>query len=268
MEPRRIDLPDATVLVYPDAVAAGQEAAERIIDVIRDATEARGKAVLGMATGGTPLPIYAELANACRLGRVSFANAVTYNLDEYYPMSPRDPRSYRTYMHRHLFTQVEDLPANRAHLLDGSVPEAFANEHGAQYDRWIEADGGLDMQLLGIGRNGHIGFNEPAPELSVEEFRALPTRVVELHPVTRSDAVKDFGGDAEQVPARALTVGVKPILAARSVIMVAHGAKKATILAKALLEPITPKVPASMLRLVPDRVIWLLDEAAAADLPS
>ena len=106
-----------------------------------------------------------------RAGELSFRNVVTYNLDEYYPIQPLDPKSYRSYMHRHLFSHV-DLPANHAHFLDGTVPEAFVAEHAAQFDQWIEADGGLDLQLLGIGRNGHIGFNEPS-ELSVAEALAV-----------------------------------------------------------------------------------------------
>ena len=117
----------------------------------------------------------------------------TYNLDEYYPISPVDPNSYRAYMHRHLFGHV-DLAPNRAHVLDGTVPEAFAAEHAAEFDRWIAADGGLDLQLLGIGRNGHIGFNEPS-DLPVDEALRLPTRLVDLHPVTRADAAREFGGE-------------------------------------------------------------------------
>jgi glucosamine-6-phosphate deaminase len=188
----------------------------------------------------------------------------TYNLDEYYPISPLDPNSYRAYMHHHLFAHV-DLAANRAHVLDGTVPEEAAAEHCAAFDRWIAADGGLDLQLLGIGRNGHIGFNEPS-DLAVDAALALPTRLVPLHPVTTADAAKDFGGQIERVPARALTVGVAPILAARSILVLAFGPAKAEAVARSVLGPMTAEVPGSLLQSARARVTWMLDEAAARGL--
>src|SRR5262249_34403820 len=156
-----------------------------------------------LATGSTPVRVYDHLVQRHHAGVLSFRNVSTYNLDEYYPISPLDSTSYRSYMHRRLFRHV-DLAPNRAHVLDGTVPEEFAAEHAAAFARWIEADGGLDLQLLGIGRNGHIGFNEPS-ELSVGEALRLPTRLVELHPITRADAVRDFGSE-DQVIGRALTL--------------------------------------------------------------
>ena len=150
-------------------------------------------------------------------------------------------------------------------MLDGTVPEAFVAEHAAQFDRWIEADGGLDLQLLGIGRNGHIGFNEPS-DLPVAEALALPTRLVELHPVTRADAARDFGG-VERVIPRALTMGVAPILAARSIVILATGAHKAEAVARALAGPDDRRSspPRSSSR-SPGKVTWMLDEAAARGL--
>ena len=168
---------------------------------------ARGRAVLGLATGATPVRLYASLVARHRRGELSFADAATYNLDEYYPISPFDPKSYRSYMHRHLFGHV-DLAPNRAHLLDGTVPEAFVAEHAAQYDRWIAADGGLDLQLLGIGRNGHIGFNEPT-DRPVAETLALPTRLVDLHPITRADAARGVRRRGQGHPPR-LDPGRRP----------------------------------------------------------
>ena len=185
----------------------------------RPAQASRGRAVLGLATGSTPETVYAHLVERHRAGSLSFRNVTTYNLDEYYPISPLDPRSYRAYMHRHLFSHV-DIAPDRAHVLDGTVPEAFAAAHAAEFDRWIEADGGLDLQLLGIGRNGHIGFNEPS-DLTVAEALRLPTRLVELHPVTRADAAREFGGVDHVIP-RALTMGVASILAARSIVIARH----------------------------------------------
>jgi glucosamine-6-phosphate deaminase len=163
-------------------------------------------------------------------------------------------------MHRCLFSQV-DIQAHRAHVLDGTVHEAFAAAHAADFDRWIEADGGLDVQLLGIGRNGHIAFNEPSG-LSAQEAQRLPTRLVELHPVTRADAAKDFGGLDLVIP-RALTMGVASILAARSIVILATGARKAEIVARAVTGPMTAEVPASLLQSDAEKVTWVIDEEAA-----
>ena len=210
-----------------------------------------------------PSGVYAHLVEWHRAGSLSFRNVTTYNLDEYYPISPLDPHSYRAYMHRHLFSHV-DIAPDRAHVLDGTVPEAFAAAHAAEFDRWIEADGGLDVQLLGIGRNGHIGFNEPS-QLTVAEALRLPTRLVDLHPVTRADAARDFGGVDHVIP-RALTMGVATILAARSIVILATGAHKAEAVARALKGPMTAEVPASLLQSVAERVTWVIDEAAAQGL--
>jgi glucosamine-6-phosphate deaminase len=249
--------------IWPDSESACKMAGELIAKVINVAVARRGQAVLGLATGSTPERVYAHLSELNRSGQISFRNVTTYNLDEYYPISPLDPRSYRAYMDRHLFRQV-DLAPNRAHVLDGTVPEAFTAQHAAEFDRWIEADGGLDVQLLGIGRNGHIGFNEPS-DLEVAEMLRLPTRLVELHPVTRADAVREFGG-AERVIPQALTMGVAPILSARSIVMLATGAHKAEAVAAALTGPMTATLPASLLQSVADKVTWVLDEPAARAL--
>jgi glucosamine-6-phosphate deaminase len=253
----------ANVLIFSDAASACRHAADRVAEVIRSASADRGQAVLGLATGGTPVRVYERLVALQRAGELSFRDVATYNLDEYYPVHPLDPNSYRYYMHRHLFDHV-DIAANRAHVLDGTVPEHAAAAHAAEFDRWVAADGGLDLQLLGIGRNGHIGFNEPS-DLSVEHFRALPTRLVDLHPVTVADAARDFGDDS-LVIRRALTVGTATILAARSVLMLALGPAKAEPVARALTGPVTAALPASLLRTAPGRVTWVLDEPAAAGL--
>jgi glucosamine-6-phosphate deaminase len=252
------------VLIVPDAEAASKVAAELIVQTVHKAEASRGRAVLGLATGSTPVPVYHHLVQRYRSGELSFRQVTTYNLDEYYPISPLDPVSYRAYMHRHLFGQV-DLAPNQAHVLDGTVPEAFAALHAEQFDRWIEADGGLDVQLLGIGRNGHIGFNEPSG-LTVAEALRLPTRLVELHPITRADAVRDFGA-ADQVIPRALTMGVAQVLAARSIVLLATGARKAEAVAGALNGPMTARLPASLLQSVAGKVTWILDETAASALP-
>lgn len=261
---RVLELANASsVLVFPDRVSACTVAAERVAQTLRSAVATRGRAVLGLATGSTPEPIYAHLVKWHREGTLSFANVATYNLDEYYPISPFDPNSYRSYMNRHLFGSV-DLAPNQAHVLDGTVPESAAAEHAAQFDRWIADDGGLDFQLLGLGRNGHIGFNEPS-DLPTETALRLPTRLVDLHSATLADAAKDFGGAAHVIP-RALTVGVAPILAARSILVVAFGPNKAEAVAQSLKGPITAQVPGSLLQSVAGKVTWILDEAAAQAL--
>jgi glucosamine-6-phosphate deaminase len=248
------------VFVIPDMEFVCLAAAHMLINAIDTALASRGRAVLGLATGSTPQNVYAHLVERHHSGFLSFRHVTTYNLDEYYPISPLDPKSYRAYMHHHLFSQV-DISPDRAHVLDGTVPEAFASAHAAEYDHWIEVDGGLDIQLLGIGRNGHIAFNEPS-SLTVAEALRLPTRLVELGPVTRADAAREFGGVDHVIP-RALTMGVASILAARSIVIVAIGPHKADAVAGALTGPMTAHLPASLLQSVADKVTWVIDGEAA-----
>ena len=256
------DLPGGTVLVHPREVAEAI-AADRIAAIVRAQVENRGRAVLGLATGSTPIAVYGHLATACEAGHLSFERVTTYNLDEYYPMSPVDPRSYRAFMDRYLFRRI-GLAANQTHLLDGTVPSEFVASHVCEFERWIAADGGLDLQLLGVGRNGHIGFNEPC-DLPVEEALALPTRLVHLHPTTRVDAGPDFGSE-EAVPNWALTMGVGTILQARSILVLAFGAGKADAVAQSLVGPMTAQIPGSLLQAVAPKVTWLIDPAAASRL--
>ncbi len=260
---RAVERAGVSILVFGDAGSAARAAAERIQSTVRAAVAERGRAVLGLATGATPQKVYSYLVALHRENALSFRNVVTYNLDEFYPIAPLDPKSYRSYMHHHLFSHV-DLAPNHAHVLDGTVPESFVAEHCAGFDRWIAADGGLDFQLLGIGRNGHIGFNEPSA-LAMADALALPTRLTELHPVTRADAAREFGGEDRVIP-RALTMGVAAILSARSILMLATGAHKADAVARACHGPITPECPASLLRTAAPRVTWMVDEAAAVKL--
>ena len=260
---RQLPIDGAEVLVFDGPAEARAVAADRLRDTIVSRVESSGKAVLGLATGSTPEPVYARLVEDYRAGRVSFDRVTTFNLDEYYPMSAPDPASYHFYMNRCLFGHV-DLAPNRAHVLDGTVPEASAADHAAEFDRWIVAEGGLDVQLLGLGRNGHIGFNEPTG-LAVEQAVKLPTRMVELHPMTIEDAATEFGGESN-VPRRALTMGVASILAARSILILAFGGRKAPAVARSLRGAITAEVPGSLLRTVPGRVTWMLDQAAASEI--
>jgi glucosamine-6-phosphate deaminase len=247
--------------IHAEARSACIEAAALIARAIEDRS---GKAVLGLATGATPIAVYEELVSLHRAAKLSFQHVFTFNLDEYYPISPLDPRGYRHYMHEHLFQHI-DIPANQAHLLDGTVPEPFAAEHGAAFDHWIDAAGGLDLQLLGIGKNGHIGFNEPS-DLSPDAFAVLPTRLVNLHPITKANAASEFGGDESLVPTRALTLGTRAILAARRILVLAFGAGKSEIVRQAVLGPITAEVPASLLQRAAAKTTWFLDQDSAAGI--
>jgi glucosamine-6-phosphate deaminase len=258
--PRVFTRAGMTIQVFSDAETACRAAADAIATAIRSAVEARGRAVLGLATGSTPIRIYARLVSLYRAGELSFAEVCSFNLDEYYPIHPSDPNSYRNYMNRHLFDHV-DIAPNHAHILDGTVPEAFAPAHAAEFDRWIAAEGGLDLQLLGIGRNGHIGFNEPA-EMPVAEMLQSRTRLTFLHPVTIADAAHEFGGES-RVIRRALTLGVSQILAARSIVILALGSNKSEAVARASSSPMTALCPASLLQTVPSKVMWMIDDAAA-----
>ena len=183
---------------------------------------ARGRAVLGLATGSTPEAVYARLVDRYQAGALSFRDVTTYNLDEYLPDQPARPAELPG-----LHAPAPPRPGGhrgrtRPMCSTGRSPRRSPPAHAAEFDRWIEADGGLDLQLLGIGRNGHIGFNEPS-DLDVAEALRLPTRLVDLHPVTRADASREFGSEDAVIP-RALTMGVATILAARSILILATGA--------------------------------------------
>ena len=233
----------------PGVRVLAQDAAElAVAREIADLVRAEPACCLGLATGRTPVGIYAELARRHRSG-LSFAGVTTFNLDEFLGLAPDDPRSFRATMREHLFSRV-DLQPERARFPDPADPAA--------YDGEIERAGGIAFQLLGIGRNGHIAFNEPGAPAGSR------TRAVELHPITRADAAPEFGSP-DAVPTHAVTMGVATILAARRIRILAFGAKKAEIVQRALEGPVTPDVPASLLRRHPD-VLWLLDEAAAARL--
>lgn len=260
---RRREIAGASVLEFADDQTACRAAADWIAGIIRTNIAEKGQSVLGLATGSTPESVYGRLVSFHKEGSLNFAKTSTYNLDEYYPMNPLHPNSYRSYMHRHLFAHI-DLPANRAHVLDGTIPERFAEDHAVQFDHWIAADGGLDFQLLGIGRNGHIGFNEPS-SLPVEEALTLRTRLIELHPTTIADAARDFGSE-DRVPRQALTMGIATILEARSILVLAFGERKADAVARSLRGPVTAEVPGSLLQTVPGKVTWMIDRAAASEL--
>jgi len=247
----------APLAVFRGSAEASRAVAAEIAALIRARQRENRPCVLGLATGSTPVSVYAELVRLHREEKLSFANVTTFNLDEYYPLPPEHAQSYRRFMRTHLFDHVDIDPA-RTHVPLGTVPKGEVDAHCATYEEMIRAAGGLDFQLLGIGRTGHIGFNEPgSPRHSL-------TRLVTLDPITRRDAAGDFGGD-EHTPRHALTMGVSSILAARRVVVMAWGQHKADVVRRALEGEVSPQVTASFLQEHPN-ALFVLDAAAAGSL--
>ena len=245
------------VRIYADDRGASRAVALRIADCIRARTGAGRAAVLGLATGHTPINVYRELARVHREEGLDFSRVITFNLDEYWPIAPAAAQSYHAWMHENLFRRVNILPQN-IHILSGAVKEADIEAESRRYEEAIAAAGGIDIQVLGIGRLGHIGFNEPGSD------RASRTRRVRLDKVTRMDAAADFFGE-ENVPQEALTMGVATILEAREICLLAFGEHKAPIVRRAVEGEISSTVAASFLQEHP-RAAFYLDAAAAADL--
>lgn len=207
--------------------------------------------VLGLATGTTPIGLYANLVADCAAGKISFADVTTFNLDEYRGLSPEHDQSYRFFMKKHLFDHV-DIDQARTHVPDGSNPDADAA--CAAYEEAIDAAGGVDLQLLGLGPNGHIGFNEP------EDIFPKITHCVDLTQST-IEANSRLFDCVDDVPRQAYTMGIGTIMAARSVLVVVEGSHKAEIVKRAFFGPVTPEVPASILQFHPNATV-VVDPAA------
>lgn len=209
------------------------------------------KAILGLATGSTPIGIYEELVRQHRKGMVSFRQATSFNLDEYVGLSQDHTQSYHYYMRQHLFAHI-DLPAERAHIPDGTAADLTAECE--RYNRLLDDAKQIDLQLLGLGHNGHIGFNEPDHSL------ISSTHVVELEAATREANARFFDSLAD-VPTHALTMGVGTILKAKTILLVVRGADKAEVVHRALTGPIATECPASLLQTHPNLVVLLDAEA-------
>jgi glucosamine-6-phosphate deaminase len=241
---------DIRIFDSPDETAAAM--AHRIADAL-----ARKPAlVLGLPTGRSPIATYQRLCGLYAAGRVDFARAVTFNLDEFAGIAPTHPGSFRTFMEQHLFRCI-NLPAGQIHFLNGAAADLDAECE--RYEAEIAGAGGVDLQLLGIGRNGHIGFNEPADALTSRTHR------VQLADSTRRDNAALFGEDPNQVPREALSMGMGTILKANALLLIATGERKASCVERALCGPISTHLPASFLQLH-RRVEMYLDRAAAARL--
>jgi glucosamine-6-phosphate deaminase len=228
---------------------------EAASNILSGVVQTNRRAVLGLATGGTPVGIYRQLVSDYQRGMVSFRNAVSFNLDEYVGIPPEHAESYRTYMRHHLFQHI-DLPEEQANIPDGNAPDLTAECR--RYDDLIERSGQIDLQLLGLGHNGHIGFNEPAHALT------KGTHVVDLAEETLRANARYFPS-LDEVPRQAITMGVGTILKAKMILLVVKGADKADIVHRALRGPITTDCPASLLQTHPHLNV-LLDRAAAEQM--
>jgi len=243
--------------VFTDANEACRKVASEIAALIRERSAAGRTAVLGLATGSTPVRLYRELIRLHREEGLSFANVITFNLDEYHGLSPTHPESYRRFMEEQLFSHVDLRPEN-THVPSGLTPRSEVFAACKAYEQAIAEAGGLDLQILGIGRTGHVGFNEPG---STRDSR---TRLVTLDLLTRRDAARDFLGEAN-VPRHAVTMGVGTILEARRIILLAWGEAKAGVVAQAIEQPLSESLPASLLQ-GHANVSFVLDRAAASEL--
>lgn len=240
-------------------VENADEMGRRAADIFAEQIARKPESVLGLATGSTPLPLYAELVRRSRAGTLDFSRVRSVNLDEYVGLSPDHPQSYQYFMRENLFAHIPMKPGN-AVLPDG-LAEDLEGECRA-YDRRIQDWGGVDLQLLGIGHNGHIGFNEPGPVFT------LWTHVVQLAESTRTANARFFDGDPKKVPVQAITMGIGSIMSARKILLMAAGRDKAEALSQAFGGDVNPQVPASILQLHPDvTVIADRDAAARIELP-
>lgn len=247
------------IVILEDAASVALAAAIESIDILGLSTSIppadRPKTVVGLATGGTPLGLYQLWIERHRRGDISFSHVTSFNLDEYVGLPRNHACSYHTYMQLNLFAHIDIDPAS-AHLPETDV--ASLDESAAQYECWIDSAGGIDLQILGIGTEGHIGFNEIGSSFSSR------TRVKTLTEKTRRDNARYFDR-FEDVPSMALTMGLGTIMDARSILLLATGASKARAIRETVEGPITAMMPASILQFH-ENVTLLLDEAAASDL--
>lgn len=238
------------ILKANDPAQVAQLAADQLESLIA----VKPACLLGLATGSTPIPLYRELIARANAGRIDFSRVRSANLDEYKGLPGTHPQSYRYFMQENLFDHICIRPENTI------VPDGLTTDVAAMcraYEEQIEAWGGVDLQLLGLGHDGHIGFNEPA-----EDFPVM-THEVTLEPITRQ-ANERFFRSLDEVPTAAYTMGIGTVMAARKILLLVTGADKADILRRSLFGPITPHVPASILQLHPD--VTVICDAAAASL--
>tara|TARA_B100001059_G_scaffold42883_3_gene34843 strand:+ start:3260 stop:5176 length:1917 start_codon:yes stop_codon:yes gene_type:complete len=231
--------------------------ADEIAELIRD-KQAKGlPCVLGLATGSSPISVYNQLIKLHKEEGLSFKNVITFNLDEYYGLEPNDINSYHFFMHENLFDHI-DLPAENINIPSGIIEQSQVRDYCKGYEKKIDDLGGLDFQLLGIGRTGHVGFNEPGSNINSQ------TRLVTLDHLTRYDAAGAFYG-IENVPSKAITMGIKTILSAKRILLLAWGINKSEIIQKAVEGALTPNIPTTYLQ-KHDNTTLVLDHQAASGL--
>jgi glucosamine-6-phosphate deaminase len=240
--------------VFDTPVSGAKWVANEIADLIRLKAVRNENCVLGLATGGTPIAVYNELINMHKNEGLSFSNVITFNLDEYYPIEPEDVQAYNYFMQENLFKHI-DIPVENINIPKGNIPNNKIKEYCLEYEEKINKCGGIDIQLLGIGQTGHIGFNEPGSNLDSK------TRFVELNGVTRTDAVTQFKAK-ELVPTHAITMGVDTIMKSKKIVLMAWGEKKANIVEKAINGVVTSEIPATFLQLHPD-TLFVLDHSSS-----
>ena len=244
-------------IIFESAKEASIEVAHEIADLIRRKQDKGKTCVLGLATGSSPISVYQELVRLHKEEGLSFKNVVTFNLDEYLPMQADSIHSYYYFMHEHLFNHVDIVPEN-IHIPDGSVSLKKAREHCLAYEEKIKSFGGLDFQLLGIGRTGHIGFNEPGSNLNSR------TRVITLDHITREDAAESFQG-IENVPKKAITMGIASAMSAKRIVLLAWGQKKSLVVKEAIEDEISSQNPSTYLQ-NHNNTTFILDQDAASEL--
>ena len=245
------------ISIHGNAKKATKIIAAEIAKLIREKAAAGKHCVLGMATGSTPKTLYAELVRLHREDGLSFKNVISFNLDEYYPIKPDAAQSYHGFMNSFLFSHVDIDPKN-VHIPDGTIEKANIHSYADSYEKAIADAGGIDIQILGIGVNGHIGFNEPGSS------RNSITRIAALDNGTRLANAYEFE-NISQVPRLAVTMGIASILKAKRIILMAFGESKATIVADAIEGQITDSVPASFLQ-EHHNCMFYLDEASSQEL--
>lgn len=244
-------------VIFDESKEASKMVANEIAILIRKKQKEKKHCVLGLATGSSPISVYNELVRMYKEEGLSFSNVISFNLDEYFPMKKVDTQSYYHFMDVHLFSHVDIKPQN-IYIPNGSLNNDQVNDHCLNYEKKIHELGGIDFQLLGIGRTGHIGFNEPG-----SNYNSL-TRLVHLDYITRNDARKSFYG-IENVPTTALTMGIETIRKSKRIVLLAWGQNKSLVIKKAIQDEIDSNIPASFLQ-KHGNVTFVLDNSSASNL--
>lgn len=244
-------------VIFKSAVEASKVVAQEIAALIKSKQVENKSCILGLATGSSPIKVYEELVRMHKEDGLSFHNVVTFNLDEYYPMTKENRQSYHYFMHQHLFNHIDIKPEN-INIPDGTVVLEELNQYCMNYETKIKNAGGIDFQLLGIGRTGHVGFNEPGSHIN------SGTRIITLDHITRVDASSDFNG-IDNVPKRAITMGVSTILRSKRIVLMAWGQNKAAVIKRTIQGETTSEVPATFLQ-NHSNATFVLDQFAASEL--